>query len=183
MKPGVLLSIACLALSAFTPCAAQAADAEKATWLFSQNAGKTWCAYANNEDYRRAVGVQQPAETARVITFAGDVLELEYQITPPTGDWVVMDRYGYSGGKLALRRTTLLLLEGLEVVQETTISGAKAAPLKTISSTNLDGSKDARQPRSAPDVPVRTTFKAFAFLEVARKLEATGGLELCERVN
>ena len=60
------IALGALSLSAL------AADKEKVTWLFSQNAGKSWCAYADSEEYRRAVGVQQPAETARVITFAGD---------------------------------------------------------------------------------------------------------------
>lgn len=178
MKPALLLILLALA-----PFNAQAAEKEKVTWLFSQNAGKTWCAYANAEDYKHAVGVQQPPETARVVTFGGDVLELEYQITPATGDWVVMDKYGYTAGKMVLNRTNLLLLEGLEVVQETTITGAKAAPLKVVSSTNIDGSKDARTARSYPDVPVRTSWKAFAFLDVARKLEAAGGPELCDKVN
>lgn len=179
MKPRFLP----LLLLAVTPFADRAAETEKVTWLFSQNAGKSWCAYADGEEYRRAVGVQQPAETARVITFMGDVLELEYQITPATGDWVVMDKYAYTDAKLILRRTNLLLTEGLEVVQETTIAGAAAAALRVVSAKTLDGEKTTRAPRAYPDVPVRATWKAFPFLDIARKMNAAGAPELCEKVN
>lgn len=181
--PATILLGALLGVPALASLAGQAADKEKVTWLFSQNGGKSWCAYADGEEYRRAVGVQQPAETARVITFAGDVLELEYQITPATGDWVVMDKYGYADGKLILRRTNLLLLEGLEVVQETAVSGATVAPFRIVSAKTLDGEKTTRAPRAYPDVPVRTGWKAFAFLDVAKKMEAAGAPELCEKVS
>lgn len=183
MKSDVLHTLAFLGALASMPLDAGAAETEKVYWLFSQAAGKTWCAYSGSEEYRRAVGVQQPAETARVITFAGDVLELEYQITPVTGDWVVMDKYGYTDGKLMLRRTNLLVLEGLEVVQETTITGAAAAPFRTVSAKTLDGEKTARAPSTYPEVPVRTGWTAFPFLAVARKMEAAGARELCEKVN
>lgn len=183
MKSDVLPTLAFLGALAAIPLDAGAAETEKVYWLFSQAGGKTWCAYADSEEHRRAVGLQQPAETARVIIFAGDVLELEYQITPATGDWVVMDKYGYTDGKLMLRRTNLLLLEDLEVVQETTITGAAAAPFRVISAKTLDGEKTARAPRAYPEVPVRTSWTAFPFLTVAKKMEATGAPELCEKVN
>ena len=162
---------------------ALAADKEKVAWLLSQNGGKSWCAYADSGEYKRAVAVQQPAETARVINFAGDVVELEYQMSAPTGDWVVMDKYSYTGAKLGLRRTNLLLREGLEVVQETTITGKSAAPLRVISMTTLDGSKTARTDVVYPEVPVRTTWKAFGFLDVAKKLEVAAAPEVCDKVN
>lgn len=183
MKSGVLPALAFLGLFSLTPLDAGAAESEKVYWLFSQAGGKTWCAFADSEEYKRAVGVQQPAETARVVTFAGEVLELEYQVTPPTGDWVVMDRYAYTDGRLTLRRTNLLLLEGLEVVQETAIVGANAAAFRVVSAKTLDGEETARQPRAYPDVPVRTAWKAFPFLDVARKLESAAVPEVCERVN
>lgn len=182
VSPGVFLGVL-LSLAAFPPSAALPAnkgDTEKVTWLFSQNSGKSWCAYTDSAEYRRAVGIQQPAETARLVTFAGDVLELEYQITPASGDWVVMDKYSYTDGKLILRRTNLLLLEGLEIMQEATIGGAA---LRVVSAKTLDGENTTRAPKAYPDVPVRTTWKAFPFLDVARKREAVGTPELCEKVS
>ena len=170
-------------LGILIPLAAQAADKERPIWLLSQNGGKSWCAYADSEDYKRAVAVQQPAETARVITFAGDVVELEYQISAPTGEWVVMDKYSYTGAKLVLRRTTLLLAEGLEVVQESTITGQTATPLRVVSMTTLDGNKTSRTDVTYPGVPVRTTWKAFPFLDVAKKLDTAAAPELCDKVN
>ena len=145
--------------------------------------GKSWCAYADSEDYRRAVGVRQPAETARAVMFAGDAVELEYQVTPESGDWAVMDKYSYTNGKLGLRRTNVLVQEGLEIVQETTITGAVAAPFRVVSATTLDGKDVTRTDVSYPEVPVRTSLKAFAFLDVARKMNSTGAHELCEKVN
>src|SRR4051812_2632872 len=109
MKSALLLSV----LLALAPLGAAAADQEKTYWLLSQNGGKSWCAYADGAEYKRAVAVQQPAETARVITFGGDVVELEYQVASAGGDWIVMDKYGYTDAKLVLRRTNLLLQEGL----------------------------------------------------------------------
>lgn len=187
MKPGALPTLffagAFAAAFAWMPPAAGAAETEKVYWLLSQNSGKTWCAYSNGDDYKRAVAVQQPAETARVAIFAGEVMELEYQITPASGEWVVMDKYIYTGAKPVLQRTSLLLLEGLEVVQETTIGGATAAPLRVVSIKTLDGEKATRAPRANPDVPVRATWKDFTFLAVARKLESAAAPEICERVN
>lgn len=187
MKPGfflaVLLALAPLGAPAADKVADKGADKEKVTWLLSQNGGKSWCAYADGEEFKRAVAVQQPEESARVTTFAGDVLELEYQINPPTGEWVVMDKYAYTGGKLILQRTNLLLLQGLEAVQEATITGSVAAPFRVVSLTTLDGAKTARADVTYPKVPVRTSWKAFAFLDVARKIEAAAVPELCGKVN
>ena len=179
MKSGFLLG----ALLAVAPVAAPAADKEKVVWLLSQNQGKSWCAYADGEEFKRAVAVQSPEESARVTTFAGEIMELEYQKSPSSGAWVVMDKYIYTGAKLVLQRTNLLLQQGLEVLQETTISGAAAAPFRIVSSTTLDGQKASRPDVAYPDVPVRTSWTAFAFLEVARKLEAAAALELCDKVN
>ena len=61
--------------------------------------------------------------------------------------------------------------------------GAVAAPFRVVSATTLDGKDVTRTDVSYPEVPVRTSLKAFAFLDVARKMNSTGAHELCEKVN
>ena len=168
---------------AWTAMAVRAADTETVYWLLAQEDGQSWCGFSDPEAFRRAIAIQKRSENAEATYYAGDVVDLTHQVSADNGDWVVIEKYAYAGGKLTLRRTNLLVLQNLEVIQETTIRGSTAEPFRIVSAATLDGKKATGENAAYPEVPVRTSLKDFAFLNVSKKMDASSTSVLCEKVN
>jgi hypothetical protein len=162
---------------------ARASDRETVYWLLAQEDGHSWCGYSSAEAFTRALKTQKRSENAQVTYYANDVVEMTHEVSAENGDWVVVDKYAYAGGRLTLRRINLLVQQNLEVVQETTASGATAAPFRTVSAATLDGQKASAENVTYPAVPVRTNWKDFPFLAVSKKMDASSTPVLCEKVD
>lgn len=171
-----------LVLAALLPLSAAAADRDTTVWLLAQNDGSAWCAFSDIAAFNTAVTHQAPRESAHVTYYGDDILELSHQVNPASGDWVVVDHYAYTNGKLTLRRNTVLLLENLEVVQETAIGGGKAAPFKVVSFATLDGQKAPERAVDYPKVPVATSWEVLPFLAISKKLLGGSVPFLCEKL-
>jgi hypothetical protein len=180
MKPKILPAIFLLACAAMD---ARAGEQESVYWLLAQEDGHSWCGYSSAESFKRALKTQKRSENAQVTYYANDVVEMTHEVSAENGDWVVVDKYAYADGKMTLRRTNLLVQQNLEVIQETTIRGAAAAPLRIASAATLDGQKASTENVTYPDVPVRSNWKDFPFLSVSKKMNASATPVLCEKVD
>ncbi len=180
MKPKILLSAFLLVCAAVD---SRASDTETVYWLLAQEDGQSWCGYSNITAFKKAVEGQKRSENAEVTYFSGEVIDLTHQVSADNGDWVVIDKYAYAGGRLTLRRTSLLVLQDLEVIQETTIRGSTAAPFRIVSAATLDGKKASGENADYPPVAVQTNLKDFPFLKVSKKMDASSTPVLCEKVN
>ena len=126
----------------------------------------------------------QPAETVRVTYSADKLTDLTYQVEPESGDWVVVDTYTPSGDGLVLRRANLLTQPNLEVIQETTIRGGKAAAFHLVNVTTLDGKKADESDASNidyPNVPVMTDLIETPFVAVVSQMRRQAVPTLCKK--
>jgi hypothetical protein len=160
---------------------ASAQTGSKSYWLLFRDDSHIWCGYSDTTEFRAEADKLTPTESASV-TFSSDSLtELTYQTEPESGDWVVVDKYTPSGDEVLLRRANLLTQENLEVIQTAVILRGKAAPLRTVSVTTLDGTKvEASENIDFPDVPVRASLAKIPFMAVVAEMRSRSISKICK---
>jgi hypothetical protein len=74
-------------------CGAYAQVASRSYWLLLKNDGHTWCGYADSAEFTSDVKNLKPTESARVMFSSDKLIEVTYQLSAESGDWVVVDKY------------------------------------------------------------------------------------------
>lgn len=114
-------------------------------WLVADNPRHEWCGYTDPTGFQAEAAKLKSTQSAIVTYTLGKLTELTHQVGAEDGSWIVIDRYTPSGGTLLLQRTSMLSAQNLKVVQNASIRGDQAEPLRTVTVTTLQG-----QPASAP---------------------------------
>jgi hypothetical protein len=174
------LALAIGALMALS-CGAYAQVASTSYWLLLKDNGHTWCGYADTAEFRSDVKNLKPLESARV-TFSSDkLMEVTYQLSAESGDWVVVDKYTPSNDRLVLRRANLLQQPpGFEIIEETSIHGGKVEPFHVVSTTTLDGKTVDASNADIPAVSVVTNLSEAPFVAVVTEMRRRSVSKLCK---
>jgi len=152
-------------------------------WLMRSEDGHTWCGYRDSAEFRSAAGKLAPTDSASVTYASGKLIQLRLQVSPESGDWIVIDKYTRTNKGFILQRTNLLTQAQLKVIQDTTIRGDSAGPLRTESVTTLAGKKaEDRADVDIPDVPVATDVRKFAFMAIVDEMRTRSIPKLCKRL-
>ncbi len=168
--------------SAQTSSGASPETSSASYWLLLKGDGRTWCGYRDSAEFKPAAASQKPSESARVTYSSDRLTELTYQIEPESGDWIVVDKYTLTDSAVFLRRANLLAQQNLEIIQQTTIRGGKAEPLRKVSVTTLDGKQAEASNIDFPDVPVRTNLTEMPLMRVVAEMRTRGISRLCMKV-
>jgi len=175
------IAIAILVLGT-SAAAATAETASQSYWLFLRNDGYTWCGYRDSSAFKSAVADMTPMESGRVVFSSKKLLEVTYQITPESGDWIVIDQYTTSDDTFLLRRTNLLAQANLQIVQEAAIREGKATPFRLVTVTTPDGQKAKAPPTlDFPAVPVLTNLARIPFMAIVDEMRKRSMSELCKK--
>jgi hypothetical protein len=186
-----ILALAALALAGGSGASAQQAPlvvpsaGGSSYWLLSWD-DRTWCGYGDAAAFHAAL--EKPAESSQAtaivtVTYASDsVSKVTYHREPEGGDWELADTYAPSGDSVSLRREISMAdFDGLAIVQETSIRGGKADPLRTVGFQTLDGGKPSVDV-SKVDVPKAPIFAPLAgapFIAVAGEMRSKQVAKSC----
>jgi hypothetical protein len=144
--------------------------------------GHTWCAFKDSAEFSAEAAKLKPAESVRVTYSADRLMEVTLQTEAESGDWIVVDKYTPSKSDAILRRANLMAQENLQVIQETTIHGAKADPFHVVSVTTLDGKKaELSSQLDFPDVPVRTNLLTMPSVKLVTEMRSMSLTRLCKK--
>ncbi|HEX4049567.1 MAG TPA: hypothetical protein VHY19_01635 [Steroidobacteraceae bacterium] len=155
----------------------------KSYWLVADNQRHEWCGYAEPSAFQSAAVKLKATQSAIVTYTLGKLTELTHQVLADNGSWVVIDRYTPSHGAVELQRTNMLSQQNLRVVQRASIQASKAAPLRTVLVTTLQG-----QPASAPasltlpTVAVMTDLNSAPYMLLVTQMRHESITTLCRRV-
>jgi hypothetical protein len=170
-----------LLIAASLSCASEP-NASKSYFLYVEDDGRTWCGFSNQTDFAAAVKDSTPTESAQV-TYASDgLVEVMYQATPESGDWIVVDKYTQTKGQVLLRRATLLTQRGLWVIQKTTIVGGSVAPFRVLSISTLTGKPTTASDLDLPEVVVREKLSSFPFMALVKDMRDQSASKVCRRL-
>ena len=133
-------------------------------------------------DFSSATQGLAPTESARVTYASKELVEVTYQATPESGDWIVVDRYTPSKTQTLLRRATLLSQRRLEVIQETTIVGSTVAQFRIVSLSTLDGEQTTASDLDLPEVTVRAKLPSFPFMDLVKEMQDQSITQICRRL-
>jgi len=172
MKLGIVMLLAML------PILAQ--KAPQSYWGNTRSDGRSWCGYSDSTAFHAAADTLSSSETARVTYSDGVMTELIDQVTPESGDWIVIDRYTPTSARFQVRRTILLAQEQLQVVQQGVLDGTTRPVLRTTSVTTSRGKKAKLGQADVPDVPVRNRLSQFGFLRLVERMRSQNLSRLCQ---
>ena len=156
--------------------------ASKSYWLLLKQDGHTWCGYTDmNEFMSDAEKMRPKPEESAKVTYASDkLIEVLDQVTPQSGDWVVIDKYTPSNDQLILQRANSLAQDNLRIIEETSIRGGRVEPFHVLSTTTLDGKKaEASSNVDLPSVPVITDLSGTPFLAVVAEMRRQSISKFC----
>jgi hypothetical protein len=170
-----------LLMAASLSCASEP-RASTSYFLYVKDDGRTWCGYTDMTEFSAATKESAPTESARVTFASNDLVEITYQATPESGDWIVVDKYTPSKDQVVLRRATLLSQRRLQIIQETTIVGGAVAPFRVLSTSTLDGKPTTATDLDMPDVAVRQKLSSFPFMALVKEMRDRSSSKVCRRL-
>ncbi len=156
----------CWPLIAILLIGAAPAPAARTVFIASDKAGTGWCAYRSKPPLERS----RADEVARVTYRAGKVTRLTRQINPESGDWVLVDSYALSGGRVRIERRIGMAQGGIQVVKRGQALAGRKITLSLISATRPDGRKAEPDSWYDPDSTVTSNVESLPFVAIGRRL-------------
>jgi hypothetical protein len=172
--------VAAVALTALSFGAPAQVSSSVSYWLFLKGDGRTWCGYTNRDEFTSDAKNRTPTESAKATYASNKLIEVTYQVTPESGDWVVVDKYTPTNDQLILRRANSLAQDNLRIIEETSIHGGRVEPFHVLSTTTLDGKKvEASSSVDLPSVSVITDLFGTPFLAVVAEMRRQSISKFC----
>lgn len=167
-------------VAAFLSTAALGGSTPRSYW-FLMNDDQTWCGYADEKKFQAQAEEVKPLESARLTLASGVPSEITYQIQPESGDWVIADKYSILPKVMKVKRATIFVQSGIEVIQEGDVRTGAASPLKITSVKNLKGQPASSENLDYPDLPIKTNISAFPFVSLAETMYKKSLPRLCDK--
>ena len=142
----------------------------------------TWCGYRSQSEFKSAADNAQPEVTARITYSGAEITEVIHQVTPQSGDWLLVDRYALATDVVTVRRTNLFAQNQVQVVQEAAIRGGTVSAFHVVEVSTLDGIKTALPSNlDFPDVKVVVALSASPFVRIADEMRRNSLGKLCRK--
>jgi hypothetical protein len=175
-----------LASMAWLASIASAQGFDRSYWLLAKQQSRIWCGYTDPDTFRSATSTVKPTDSVIVTYSLGELKQLTYQVQPASGDWIVVDKYTPSHGRLLLQRVNFLSQRNRRVTQSAVIDGGRAGPLRVVSVSTLQGqpvtATAAADRDDLPNVPVITDPARAPFMLVVTQMRHESVPTLCRKV-
>ncbi|HEY4370022.1 MAG TPA: hypothetical protein VGN07_22505 [Steroidobacteraceae bacterium] len=141
--------------------------------------GRTWCVFKDPIRFKSEAESERPTESV-TITYEGATLtEMSYQVSPESGDWIVLDRYSPTKADVRVKRVIILAQANLQIIQEARIRSERTGRFHIVSVTTLDGKKAELGAVDLPSVPVKMNLLSLPPVKLAAELRLHADARPC----
>ena len=139
-----------------------------------------WCGYATKAAQAAALESSHGGEAVRATYVAGRISRLTYETDPESGDWVVVDTYRVSGGRLWLERAIGISAGGIQIVERGSAPIGRRIKLSLVSAKRSDGTRPSPGGWYDPQVAVARDLETLPFAALGRTMLRRGVPTLCK---